>query len=108
MNNEFHLSTNIRKMSEPLLRSSNDSFESSISENPDETFDSYSLLFDKAKHNFSTSSEISFIRNELSPIENNQTITKQTSITNDDVNSNPWLLLFVQNDDQQTVRSYIN
>jgi len=92
-------------MSESLLTSSSDSLELSITEN---TFPSYSLLFDKDKQNFSTSSEISFLKHDLSPIDYNQTITKQT-INNVPIegstNFNPFLLLFMQNDDeQQTVR----
>ncbi|CAF4230500.1 unnamed protein product [Rotaria sp. Silwood2] len=94
-------------MSEPLLTSSSDSLESSFSENANETFESYSLLFDKAKHNFSTSSEISFIKHESSPIDQNQTVTKETLTTinnelnENSINFNPWLLLFTQDDEQQ-------
>ncbi|CAF1195319.1 unnamed protein product [Rotaria sp. Silwood1] len=97
-------------MSELLLTSSNDSFESSFTENTNETFDSYSLLFDKAKHNFSTSSEISFIKHDSLPLDQNQTVTKETLTTINDplnensINFNPWFLLFTQdNEQQQTV-----
>jgi hypothetical protein len=85
----------------------NDSFELSMTENNNETFSSYSLLFDKAKHNFSTSSEISFIKNDLSSIDHNQTVLQET-INNipkeESRNFNPFLLLFIDNDEQQTVR----
>ena len=98
-------------MSESLLTSSSDSLELSITENNNETIDSYSLLFDKAKHNFSTSSEISFIKHDLPPIiDPNQTFTKETSTTTinnapteESIKFNPFLLLFVQDDEQQIV-----
>jgi len=87
--------------------SSSDSFELSITENNNQTFSSYSLLFDKAKHNFSTSSEISFIKHDLSSIDHNQTVLQET-INNlpkeESRNFNPFLLLFIDNDEQQTVR----
>jgi hypothetical protein len=79
----------------------NNCLELSITENNDETFDSYSLLFDKAQHNFSTSSEISFLKHDLSTTINNIS-------TEDAANFNPWLLLFVQDDQQQIVRIHIN
>jgi hypothetical protein len=79
-------------MSESIL---NDSPELSIIE--DETLSSYSLLFDKGKHNFSTSSEISFIKHDLLPSNHNQTFTKELSTTMIDhspTKFNPFLLLF--------------
>jgi len=94
-------------MSESLLTSSSDSLE--LSDN-NETFASYSLLFDKAKQNFSTSSEISFIKHDLSPIDHNQTIIKEklTTVNNqptkESINFNPFLLLFTQDDEPQSVR----
>ena len=60
----------------------------------EETLDSYSLVFDKVKQNFSTSSEISFAKHVLSPIDQNQTIIKETA-----PKFNPLLLLFVQDDE---------
>jgi hypothetical protein len=98
-------------MNESLLSSSGDSLELSVTENNNETLDSYSLLFNKGKHNFSTSSEISFNKHELSPMDHNQTLTKETLTTiinnepkEESVKFNPFLLFFTDNDDQQTVR----
>ncbi|UJR29909.1 hypothetical protein I4U23_017457 [Adineta vaga] len=70
-----------------------ESSEISIEENENTTLDSYSLLFDKAKHNFSTSSEISFNKENLPLIDENQTITDGSK------NFNPFLLLFLSNDE---------
>ncbi|CAF1581785.1 unnamed protein product, partial [Adineta ricciae] len=72
---------------------------SSLDETPDlsieeETLDSYSLVFDKVKQNFSTSSEISFAKHVLSPIDQNQTIIKEPASK-----FNPFLLLFVQDEE---------
>lgn len=93
-------------MSESLLSSSGESLDLSNTENNNiyQTFPSYSLLFDKNKHNFSTSSEISFIKNDLSPIEHNETVTKEiiNNITiEESTKFNPFLLLFIQDDDDE-------
>jgi hypothetical protein len=97
---------NIRKMNES---SSSDSLELS-----NEIVASYSLLFDKDKQNFSTSSEISFLKHNFSPIDHNQTVTKEISPTTrinnlpieESIKFNPFLLLFTQDDEQLTVRLY--
>jgi hypothetical protein len=82
-------------MSESFL---NDSFELPITEN--ETSTSYSLLFDKAKHNFSTSSEISFIKHDLSSTKELSTTMIENSLIEE---KNPFLLLFEKDDEQSTV-----
>jgi len=91
-------------MSESFL---NDSFELSITENnknENETFTSYSLLFDKAKHNFSTSSEISFIKHDLSSTkELSTTMIENSLIEEESPKFNPFLLLFEKDDEQSTV-----
>lgn len=86
-------------MSESFL---NDSFELSIRES--ETSTSYSLLFDKAKQNFSTSSEISFIKHDLSSNKELSTTMIENSLTEEESPKfNPFLLLFEKDDEQSTV-----
>jgi hypothetical protein len=105
-------------MSESILTSSSDSLEFSITEennnNQSETLASYSLLFDKGKHNFSTSSEISFVKHNLSPPHQNQIFSKDLSTTvidhsiitqeeEEPAKFNPFLLLFEKSDEEPTV-----
>lgn len=98
-------------MNESLLSSSGDSLDLSTTENINETFASYSILFDKNKQNFSTSSEISFIKHNLSPIDHNETVTKEI-INNisikESTNFNPFLLLFTKDDEEQQVKVSTN
>ncbi|CAF1370176.1 unnamed protein product [Adineta steineri] len=95
-------------MNESLLSSSGDSLELSIKENTNDILDSYSILFDKAKHNFSTSSEVSFNKHEHSIIDHNQIDTKEISTainnvpTEKPINFNPFLLFFTENDEQES------
>ena len=75
------------------LISSDDSFHYSDKENHNDTFASYSIVFDKNQQNFSTSSEISF-RKDYSP---SKTIVEESP------QFNPFLLLFMKDDDQQAI-----
>ncbi|CAF3433717.1 unnamed protein product [Rotaria socialis] len=94
---------------ESLLTLSSDSLELSHAANNNETYESYSLLFDKAKHNFSTSSKTSFMHYESSPTAPNQTINKEISATinniakEDSQDFNLWLycLLFIKDEEQE-------
>lgn len=80
-------------MNESLLSSSGESLDlSNVTENI-----SYSL-FDKNKHNFSTSSEISLIKSNLSPQDQNQTVRDEI-YKDEKVKFNPFLLLFVPDND---------
>lgn len=68
------------------------------------SLDSYSKLFDKAQHNFTASSEISYInrnseesdKNPLSTVDHNRTFTKEKSrtlinaFTGKPISPNPW------------------
>lgn len=100
-------------MSESLLTSSSDTLEFSFEEKTNESFASYSLLFDKAQHNFSTSSEVSFLKHKSPSIQQNQAVTHEISKTinyelkEESINFNPWLLLFEPDDEHQKVRFFI-
>lgn len=79
------------------LISSDDSFQLSDKENhpqSNETIPSYSFLFDKVEHNFSTSSEISLIK----PDHHHQNTSPQF---------NPFLLLFLSDDPIEVLDQFI-
>lgn len=69
--------------------------------------DASNSLFDKLKCNFSTSSEISIIDHEPLIRDSNEIVTIESSTTNlnlsheDPKDFNPWLLLFIQSDEEQ-------
>jgi hypothetical protein len=79
------------------------------------SLDSYSNFFDKAQHDFTTSSEISFInldnepfdQNPLSTVDHNQTFTKEISktiiniFTGKRISTNPWGKLCTKNIQQE-------
>lgn len=81
------------------LISSDESFQYSDKENFNETISSYSIAFDKNQQNFSTSSEISFIKERLS----SKTIVEQQP-----TKFNPFLLLFMHDDDHENPTPVIN
>ena len=101
-------------MNESLVPSSHDRRDLSFTDNENETFNSLSMLFNEDQKNSTMSSSISLLKSELPSINCISTSNKQKSSSvisnrpNGEVafDFNPWLLLFMDSDEEQTVRSY--
>jgi hypothetical protein len=82
--------------------------------NLESSLDSYSNIFNKAEHNFTASSEISFVDIEQvdkNPVDHNRTFTKEISttiinaFTGKPISPNPWRKLCTKNIQRQFVRN---
>lgn len=84
MDNHLGFRSTMSKNQSSLI-SSDDSFDKENQVQSNETLPSYSFLFDKVEHNFSTSSEISSVKPNKSPP------------------FNPFLLLFMSDDPLKSI-----